>query len=159
MWVGPMKASASLLQGSGEELHRPLPLPTLAQLPPSQALQRRPTGPNLWQSCLGSHKTSNQKTSIKQPPPKRPLHCFWEVLPGTFILTPDFPQLVCDYTCKVCLLDCDCGSPKKSPGEPSEDPGVSPCLHFVLHCPSLTPSPLPFSSRSPLVCWAELPGF
>lgn len=92
MWVGPMKASASLLQGSGEELHRPLPLPTLAQLPPSQALQRRPTGPNLWQSCLGSHKTSNQKTSIKQPPPQTTSSLLLGGLTRNFHLDPRLPS-------------------------------------------------------------------
>lgn len=96
MWVGPSraqerllsprKASASLLLGSGEELQRPLPLSTLAGGPSEPFGQRRPTGPNLQQSCLGS-----QETGIK-PPSQQPLHCCWEVLPGVLFLKVLFAE-------------------------------------------------------------------
>lgn len=144
MWVGPRRAEyhgASVLLGSGEELQCLLPLPTLSFLPslpgPSESFgQRRPTGPNLQQSCLGS-----REMGLK--PPQQTLHCFWEILTRNFIskgsihkatLPPDFSQLVCDYACKVCLLGCNCRSPRKSPGEPMKT--LEPLLSPV--CPPLT---------------------
>lgn len=151
MWVGPRRAEyhgVSVLLGSEEELQCPLPLPTLSFLPslpgPSESFgQRRPIGPNLQQSCLGS-----QEMGLK--PPQQTLHCSWEILTRNFIskgsihkatLPPDFSQLVCDYVCKVCLLGCNCRSPRKSPGEPSEDPGASPVSSVSSTDPRRPPAP------------------